>query len=192
MKFTPTIAFLVISNLIPLAGVFLFGWSVASILVLYWLESVIIGGLNIIKIFACQGHVIGKLFISVFFSFHFGMFCYGHAVFISEMFDAREIFESVKNGGPLLWAALSFLASHFFSLLINFFGKKEYLGREANVQMFMPYGRVVVMHLVILIGGLFVQLFNQPVIALIFLIGLKIFIDIGAHKISHKDGGVTA
>jgi len=191
MKLTPSIIFLIISNLIPLAGVFLFDWSVGSILVLYWLESVIIGGLNVIKIFACPGNIILKLFISVFFSFHFGMFCYGHAVFISSIFEAGDIFEGLKNGGPILWAALSFLISHTLSMFINFFGKKEYLERAPNEQMFMPYGRVVVLHLVILLGGILVELFNQPLIALVFLIALKTFIDIGAHKWSHKDAEIT-
>jgi hypothetical protein len=52
--------------------------------------------------------------------------------------------------------------------------------------MFRPYGRVVILHVVILFGGAVALFLGAPVIALILLIGLKIKIDLFAHRWEHK------
>ena len=52
---TTSAALLVAFNLVPLAGVLLWGWNVATILVLYWVENGIIGVLNIPKILLASG-----------------------------------------------------------------------------------------------------------------------------------------
>jgi len=46
---------LVAVNLVPLIGVALWGWSLMMILVLYWVESGIVGVVNIFKIAKAQG-----------------------------------------------------------------------------------------------------------------------------------------
>ena len=42
-------------NLIPLIGVAFWGWSLMMILVLYWIESGIVGTINIFKIARAEG-----------------------------------------------------------------------------------------------------------------------------------------
>jgi hypothetical protein len=44
-----TVLFLIAVNLIPLFGVLFFGWSLFSIMFLYWIENGIIGFFNILK-----------------------------------------------------------------------------------------------------------------------------------------------
>ena len=176
---------LIASNLVPLFGVFVLDWSVASILILYWTESVILGVLNIPKILATKDSLGGKIFICVFFAIHFGGFCAGHAFFIADIFKARAEFQTLLTGGPLLIASLTFFVSHFVSMMVNYFGKKEYEGRDANTQMFMPYGRIIIMHVVILIGGALAMLLGAPVIAVLFLIALKTVIDLLSHGAEH-------
>ena len=52
----PSVIALVLANLVPLAGVFLFRWEVFPLLFLFWLENVVIGVLNAAKmLFACGG-----------------------------------------------------------------------------------------------------------------------------------------
>lgn len=46
---------LVVANLLPLAGVVWWGWTVLEVLVLYWLESGIVGLLNVPKILLARG-----------------------------------------------------------------------------------------------------------------------------------------
>lgn len=194
-KLTSSAVFLILANAIPIFGIVFFGWDAVTILVLYWLESVIIGMLNVVKILSVRTSedapelfFFGNLFTAVFFTVHYGMFTMGHGVFLKEMFGAGSLFSGIKEGGPIMWTALSFLVSHIFSMLINFYGKKEYLGRLATEQMFTPYGRVIVMHLVVLVGGLLVQSFGAPILAVILLIVLKTGIDLIAHNKEHKTG----
>jgi hypothetical protein len=49
---------LVVANLIPLVGVLVFGWSLWTILVLYWVENGIVGFWNVPKILLAQGAVL--------------------------------------------------------------------------------------------------------------------------------------
>lgn len=52
---------LLVANAIPIVGVLFFGWSLMTILVLYWLENGIIGFWNVPKIVTSQGSVIPTL-----------------------------------------------------------------------------------------------------------------------------------
>ncbi len=52
---------LLIANLIPVVGVVFFGWSLHTILVIYWLENGIVGFWNVPKILLAQGSVIPTL-----------------------------------------------------------------------------------------------------------------------------------
>jgi hypothetical protein len=52
---------LVVANAIPLIGVLFFGWSLWTILVLYWLENGIVGFWNVPKIILAHGSVIPSL-----------------------------------------------------------------------------------------------------------------------------------
>ena len=40
---------LVLANLVPLAGVLLWEWSVSSVVILYWFENVVIGVVNVLR-----------------------------------------------------------------------------------------------------------------------------------------------
>ena len=52
---------LVAANLIPLVGVLLFGWSLWTILVLYWVENGIVGFWNVPKLLLAQGSFLPKV-----------------------------------------------------------------------------------------------------------------------------------
>jgi len=191
-KLTSSATFLILANSVPVFGVLFWGWDAVSILVLYWLESVIIGILNIPKILACRkteegsfSMAFANLFLCGFYCIHYGMFTWGHGTFLAEIFGARPIMEDLLSGGSILWTAIIFFISHSISMFVNFFGKKEYLGREPNTQMFSVYGRVFVMHLVVIFGGFLVQTYGAPVLAVILLIVLKTGIDLVAHLKEH-------
>jgi hypothetical protein len=48
-KITPSIIFLSIANLFPIYGVLFLGWEVFIILFLFWMENLIIGFFNILR-----------------------------------------------------------------------------------------------------------------------------------------------
>lgn len=177
---TLPLVLLVAANLVPLLGVMFLGWSVASILVVYWVESVVIGVLNIPRILATDGPLGGKLFMSGFFAVHYGGFALGHAVFLNSLFDAGSVFAELRDYGALFWSALGLGVSHLISLMIRL-SRREFADKTPNEQMFAPYGRVMIMHVVVLFGGIGLQSFGEPIIALLLLIGIKTVLDIGAH-----------
>ena len=63
---------LLAANLVPLAGVLLWGWKLHEVIVLFWAESAVIGFYTLLKM-----AVVGKwlaIFAGVFFAGHFGGF----------------------------------------------------------------------------------------------------------------------
>lgn len=171
---------LIAANAVPFFGVAKLGWNVSSILVVYWIESVIIGVLNVPRIFATHGSFARKLSTSAFFAVHFGMFCLGHAVFLNGIFEAGPAFAELAQAGPLLWTALGFVLSHTVSLLIRL-SRGEFADKRPNDQLMAPYGRVVIMHITVLLGGFGAMYFGAPIGALGVLIILKTVIDLRAH-----------
>ena len=92
---------LVVVNLVPLFGVLFFGWSLFSIMLLYWFENGIVGFFNLFKIglarapmpedfeFRINGRPTrrpSKLFLIPFFMFHYGLFWTVHGVFVVVLF----------------------------------------------------------------------------------------------------------
>ena len=81
-----SLGMLIAMNLIPLGGAIFAGWDVGFILLVYWAENVVIGGYNIVKMAMAQGGK-GKfdptcLPLIPFFLVHYGMFCFGHGIFV--------------------------------------------------------------------------------------------------------------
>ncbi len=94
-------AVLVAVNLIPLIGVAFWDWSLMMILVLYWIESGIVGVVNVFKIARAEGPIevpaagsrvtirmsgvaagLARGGIIGFFILHYGLFWLVHGVFV--------------------------------------------------------------------------------------------------------------
>jgi len=97
----PVIA-LVTANLAPVYGVLFLGWKVFPLIMLFWLENVIVGGMNILKmIFASSSDKtqwMGKIFIIPFFCLHYGMFTFVHGIFVVGLFGG-----AFHTGANLPW-----------------------------------------------------------------------------------------
>jgi hypothetical protein len=116
-------AVLVAVNLIPLIGVAFWGWSLMLILVLYWIESGIVGLINVFKIARAQGSSsigVGGSRVTLrmsgmaaglarggiigFFIFHYGMFWVVHGVFVFllPLFAGMSVAEpGASEPGPM-------------------------------------------------------------------------------------------
>src|SRR5213594_3799766 len=88
-----SVSALVIANAVPLAGVLFFGWQVFPLLLLYWLENVIVGGFNVLRMLVADPddpvRWAAKIFLIPFFCVHFGMFCFVHGVFVFGFFGGK-------------------------------------------------------------------------------------------------------
>ncbi|NNF41314.1 MAG: hypothetical protein HKN64_08025 [Woeseiaceae bacterium] len=186
----PSAIALIVANLVPLAGVWLFDWKVIDILMLYWAENVIIGVVNILRLAVCrQGK---RLFFIVFFIMHYGIFCYGHLMAITGIFSEAFVHGTAWDyffGLPLaaawktpLWMAIAGIAaSHLLSFFSNFIAGGEYLRTSASAVMQRPYGRVVVLHVAVIVGGALIDWLGSPVMMLVALIAAKIALDLRLH-----------
>lgn len=198
---TPSAMVLIAANLVPLAGAVLFQWTVFEIIVLFWAENVIIGALNVLRmLLASAGDAVNwmsKIFLIPFFVFHYGMFTFVHGIFVFTLFGGEKfasaglpdeietLFDSVLTLGLGIPLSALFL-SHAFSFFWNYVGKGEYRNSDVKMLMGRPYGRIVVLHMTIIIGGFILASLGSPLGGLMLLILLKIGFDLRAHRKEHK------
>ncbi|MBI3980929.1 hypothetical protein HY345_02935 [Candidatus Microgenomates bacterium] len=191
---------LLISNLIPVYGVLFWGWKVFPILVTYWLENVTVGFWNVFKIKKCVGE--GKLppgviavkdsyvassskkFLVGFFVVHYGIFTFVHGILLFTFFGLAT--QEKINPGEIVIAFIFLLISHGISYYTNFLGREEFRQNSATQQMFKPYSRIIVMHLVIIFGAFIVLSTGSSTQVLLLLVGMKIIVDLASHLFEHK------
>jgi Family of unknown function (DUF6498) len=204
---------LVLANLAPLAGVLFFDWTVSSVIVLYWFENIVLGIVNIGRMALCtrypdpddtQGpglQFASKSIAIPFFVFHYLVFCIVHGVFVFSMFpDEQGIFPGASGADPfdalfravhifstpLGFAAFVLAASHVVSFFVNYIGGREFETLDLRQVMMLPYGRIVVLHLTIIFGGMATEALGGPLIALVILIAVKTAVDLGLHRREHR------
>lgn len=88
--------------------------------------------------------------------------------------------------GSVLLAVIALAISHGLSFLFNYLGRGEYLRASAAQQMFAPYGRLMVLHITIIVGGMAIAFTGAPAAALAILVVLKTVLDIGFHLAEHR------
>ena len=208
------LAFLVAMNLIPIVGVLWLDWDLASIIVLYWLENLVVGFYTILKMLHLKG--LAALFPAAFFCLHYGAFCGVHGMFVlmftSEGGMAGDAFPSGEEAWPAHLAFIQMLVmavqrmlnaaapgvvlawfglfvSHGLSLLLNYFQGGEYRRSEIKTLMSAPYKRIAVLHVAIIAGGWGIMVLGSPLVLLIALVALKIALDISLHRNAHRDAG---
>ncbi len=86
----------------------------------------------------------------------------------------------------IVLAVIALAISHGVSYWFNYLGRGEYLRTSAAGQMFAPYGRLVVLHITIIVGGLAIAMTGAPAAAVAILVGLKTVMDIGFHLAEHR------
>lgn len=181
-------------NLIPVVGVLFWGWSAFALIALYWMENVVIGVRTLASMVANAAVVggmswLGALFFGAFFTFHFGLFCFGHGVFVMALFGGnlngdtildlpatvRALFESQTN---LFIGFLSIVAWQVVQF-IRFIASGEV--RRTNVLELMgaPYPRIIALHVTIIFGGFVLMLLNQPLGGIVVLALVKMAYDVG-------------
>jgi len=197
---------LLIYNSVPLLGVIFLRWDPAGLILLYIAETVIIGIVNILKIFLAQVPVennqkpgiFGKLFIALFFMVHYNFFVIGQTVIISS-----SVGVNISDDGFLPMVLINLLAYlvtspwwvgvvaaviiHFYYFLFEYVGKAEYTKDSPVTVMFSPYPRIIVQQFVGIFGGMLVALSGFPILMLILLQVLKTIAEVVGH-VFQRDG----
>ncbi len=159
----PSSLVLILANLVPIAGVVWFDWSVLEILLLYWTESIIVGLLNVLRMASCRTanplagyfpsgddrgataalQMVGemlpvrsmKVFMTGFFIVHYSAFCFGHISILTISFTNGGFDGGMLGTIPAesLWAFWVAVAAIFASHLYSYFA--NYLGRGENTRV---------------------------------------------------------
>lgn len=188
---------LVLVNLFPIFGVLFLEWDLSSILFLYWFENIVIGFYNVLKMITSRkpnekGVIITsprgtrvdrtKSGMVVFFILHYGLFTFGHGVFLYTLLSKHLTINLT------LITSIAFLfVSHGISYFTNYINKREYERLSPEDLMGAPYLRVLIMHITVLFGSaLLISINGQSAGPLIVLTIIKITVDIFSHNFEHN------
>lgn len=210
-----SVLLLIAVNAIPLVGVLYLGWDIFTLLILYWIESGVVGIINVAKMARAEGSrastpsgpfpvrglatTAPKGCLIPFFILHYGIFWLVHGVFVLLLpifvglggLISRPTAGLVVEGPRIsaegiVVATLALIASHAVSFYVNFVRGGEYRTASPGGLMLAPYGRVVVLHVTILLGSMLVFALGQPVALLLLLVVLKTALDLILHVVSHR------
>jgi hypothetical protein len=90
------------------------------------------------------------------------------------------------DGDAILFGGIALAISHGLSFWWNFLRGGEYRRVSAKGQMFAPYGRLVALHLTIIVGAMAVATTGAPAAAVAILVALKTGLDLGFHLAEHR------
>ncbi len=195
-----------VSNILPIIGVLFFNWSVFSLLLSYWLENIVIGLYQVLKMKRAtsnypvnqQNKMIPgplrpvkpaeRVFAIIFFCVHYGMFCGGHLTFL--YFFGAMVGDPIHFTSYILLSSIPFFITHGKNYFDSYVANKEYETTPLAKLFFSPYRRIVTLHLIITFGAVPILLaasFSSKLT--IVLIILKILLDT---KITQKAEVLTA
>lgn len=190
---------LIVVNLIPLYGVWFEGWDAKQVFLVYCMETVIVGIINVIKM-ACVTIFVrstdvwenggsttmqsGWLFI-FFFIVHYGFFVFIQTqIFFgvtsmvpdgSMLMRYSKIPDLLGPNGRLL--LLIFIAYYTVQNVFSFFSSGAYKTISMGRLMFEPYLRIFVQQFVVILGSMFLVFGGGKIFILIFVV-VKIFFEL--------------
>lgn len=191
---TPSVIALLIANLLPLYGVIALGWDLISLIMVYWLETGIIGFFAILNIALVTGSM--ALLLVPFFIVHFGGFMAGHLIFLITLFGATSgagfsdipgFVRGIVSSNGLWFAVAGLFVSHAIAFVVYVLipwlqavrrGTLNTRNVETGPIMMAPYGRIIIMHLTIIFGAILVTAFDNRLALLVLLIALKTAADL--------------
>jgi hypothetical protein len=180
------------SAVVMTVGIAFYGWPTFTVLALYWLENVIIGGFTALRILAAGSRTerYGEsLAVTVFFCVHYGLFCAVHGIFVATLFGGMRSMSSMIDPlflmigriagdriGVLVLAAMVVAAAlDAWRAMATVDAEDEKAVRHI---MSEPYGRIVVLHLVLLAGGFLMAALQLPTLAALLLVVFKLVYDL--------------
>lgn len=183
------------ADLLPVIGVIVFGWGAVPLVALYWLENLVIGAFNVLRMWATGltgiSRLFGAVFMSGFFTVHYGMFCFVHGVFLRS-FDAVSgssgavssnsgmdsplglVNWALSSGPQLPMFVMAIIGVNALFFVVDYIGRRQFADSNAAKLLFQPYGRIVTLHIAILFGGGLAVAMGEPLLGVLFLIVLRV------------------
>lgn len=180
-------------DLLPIVAVMALGWGPVPLVALYWLENVLLGGFTIARMVSTTvagvGNVFAALFMVPFFCFHYGMFTMVHGMFVRGFATMRAdgsteagvsdgpgdlIIWALGSGAGMIWFlfAIGLVMAAYFAR--DFILRGQYKTSSPSAEMFQPYGRVMTLHVALLLGALLTMGTGRPLLGVTLLIFLRV------------------
>jgi hypothetical protein len=152
---------------------------------------------------------VDRIGTALFFLVHYGFFWFVHGIFVLV---ALPSFAGLRTDGtvpdprfdpgfgvagpdlPVIQAdlelvilgAVALAISHGIAFVFDFLGRQEYLRISPQAQAGAPYGRLVVLHMTIILGAFLSAALGAPLGALLVLVALKTALDLALHLREHR------
>lgn len=183
---------LLLSNFLTIAWALFEGWRIVDVMLVYWVQSVIIGYFNYHRImdlqeFSTENFTINnrrpeptpktKKHVAGFFALHYGVF---HAAYLGFILSS-ESGEITLSSVGIIACVVAFILNHRYSYRYN---KERDSQRVPNIGtiMFFPYLRILPMHITI---GVAASMGSESFTALLIFLLLKTGADVIMHMIEH-------
>ena len=181
---------MLVANAIPLFGVLQLDWNAAAVVVLYVIETIIIGIFHAGRLLFIGNRGekqektnLGTLPLTVFFLFHYNFFIFVQSVLLFGLLEGYNLgftdsFNLVHNFGlffkePYLISIYAFIGSQLVYTGRELFVTHSYEHMGADRYMFLPYTRIFVQQFVVIIGAFFMIATNSPTTIVVLLILFK-------------------
>ncbi len=174
-------------DLLPILAVFAFGWGATPLVALYWLENLVIGAFTIFRMIgtaiASLASLAMALFMVPFFFVHYGMFCFVHGVFIRLFAGGEEggvlgpvslIRWALGTAPEMLWFVAAIAGVSLLYYVFDFLARGDYKTSNPQIEMFSPYGRIVTLHIAIILGAGVAFTLNEPLAGVLLLILIRV------------------
>lgn len=168
---------------------------IAAILVVYWLQLMIIGFFNAVKL-AYMARWLSILVVPMFCVIYFGLLDTVGLIakgMVGEQMQGSDWYRPVSSGNYAWHGALFFIA-HGFSFYYFFIRCAEYKRAESEDvqrQLVKALLRVIPMWLVALVGAVITLLLRTPNLAVLLMVPAKILLDVLGHRLEHAKPYVT-
>jgi hypothetical protein len=198
----PSTWMLIFSNVIVIFFAIVDNLSALEVLWIYWIQSVIIGLFNFIKIlslkeFSTKDFKSGgkqvqptnatKISTGVFFLLHYGFFHFVYAMFLEGFSEIGRTNTSGSIHNYLLFTSIVFFASYLIEYIQSLRNPTDEIPNLGAI-MFAPYIRIIPMHMTIILGGFLGMIgsllnidINYSIIVLF--VGIKTFVDLITHAV---------
>jgi hypothetical protein len=127
-----------------------------------------------------------------FFIVHYGLFWLVHGIFVLGLplfatAAADQAFgtDMAPEPGQIVVVLIVLAISHGVSYRLNYIGRGEYLRVSPIQQAMAPYGRLVILHVTIIVGGMAIAVTGASAAAIVVLVLLKTAMDLGFHLREH-------
>jgi Family of unknown function (DUF6498) len=187
----------IVANLIPVYGVWVLGWDAKEAFIVYAMETLIIGIITVLLMTGLiltgkketfgtgNSRMVGFFFVA-FFILHFGIFAAVQTGIFSAVANIAP-----QNAGMLHfffhWYTYinketgimlgGFIFGYFMQTVLPFLRQNEMGGNAFTKLMIMPYGRIFIQQITVIIGSMFLSFGLGGIFMLVFA-ATKIFFDV--------------